>query len=396
MPLRFDIATLGEPKIDQNGYLQAPAALTKTGVFVYHRPDGTVTRELRHPDDVFKEDSLATLKHRPFTDGHPKIGKLDQTNTTQLSKGMIIADPKREDQFVTSTVLVMDGRTINKINRKDKPVRELSCGYNVDLVEESGTYNGEKYDHRQTNIVYNHVALVPKGRAGPDARLRVDAEDGAAEGLDIEIIDKSDKLDKQNREDHAMSIKIKREAVATSTFKADALHVVVADEDAEKSIQPALDRFDAALEHIRKLEAENSQMKGRIDELVEKAELPPERLDQLGQERADLLSVAFHVGLSNVDKLRNDEIKKMVVHTVNPKLELDKVDQPYIDGRYDSIVDNIQKNHKAMKSMSELRQMTRGDALLDEGEDVRSPREAFTQDTANLWMPKEDRDQLNS
>jgi hypothetical protein len=133
---------------------------------------------------------------------------------------------------------------------------------------------------------------------------------------------------------------------------------------------------------------------GRNDELVEKAELPPERLDQLGQERADMLGVAHHVGLNNIDMLSNDEIKKMVVHKINPKLNLDDLDQPYINGRYDSVIDNIKKNNKAVKSLSQLRQITRSDDYNEDEEDQRSPRDRFIEDGQDFWMGEEDKKQL--
>lgn len=401
MALRFDIAKLENPEIDHNGYLRAKVVLTRTGVFKYRRADGSVSNELRSPEDVMNQESLNTLDNRPFTDGHPVAGRLDATNTRQLSRGMLISKARQNGDLVESEVLVTDQSTIDKIMRKKNPIREVSCGYNSDITDESGEFNGERFDHRQTNIIYNHVALVPRGRAGAVARLRVDAEDGAVEGIDLELNsdntnENSNPKDKQHesKEDHAMTIKIKRDAITTATFKRDAFEIVVNDEDGEKSVIPALERLDDAIIHIKTLEEKISLLQGRNDELVEKAELPPERLDQLGQERANILGVAHHVGLTNIDSLRNDEIKKMVVHKINPKLNLDEVDQPYINGRYDSVIDNIKKNNKAVKSLSQLRQITRSDDY-DGGEEVddRSPREKFIQDGQDLWMSEEDKKQ---
>ena len=404
MALRFDIAKLEDPKIDHNGYLQAEAVLTRTGVFKYRRADGSITNELRSHDDVMNQESLDTLENRPFTDGHPVVGRLDATNTRQLSRGMVISKAVQEGDLVKAKILVTDQAVIDKIMRKKNPIREVSCGYNSDITDESGEFNGERFDHRQTNIIYNHVALVPRGRAGAVARLRVDAEDGAVEGIDLGL--KTDNTNNnedlqikqhESKEDHAMTIKIKRNAVTLATFKQDAFEVVVNDEDGEKSVMPALEKLDAAIDHIKKLEEKVSLLQGRNDELVEKAELPPERLDQLGQERADILGVAHHVGLTNIDSLRNDEIKKMVVHKINPKLNLDDLDQPYINGRYDSVIDNIKKNNKAIKSISQLRQITRSDDYNeDEDADTRTPREKFTEDASDMWMGEEDRKQLHS
>lgn len=397
MVKRFDIAKIEKPKIDHNGYLQADAVLTRTGVFKYRMPDGSMTNELRPDEEVFNPDSLSTLSHRPVTDGHPIAGELTPKNTRELQRGMVISQPKRDGDLVRAKLLVTDQVAIDKIMRDKNPVRELSCGYKTDLVKESGEVNGQRYDHKQTNIVYNHVALVPRGRAGPVARLRIDAKDGTAEELELELQEEDACGAKsKSKEDQAMTIKIKVDRKQTASFKTDAMSIEVADEEAEAKVQPLISTLDSAIDHIKTLEDKNSMLQGRVDELVEKAELPPERLDELGQERADILGVAHYVGLENVEKLRNDEIKKAVVHKVSPDLKLDEVDQPYINGRYDSVVDNIKKERKGMRSLSELRQLTQPDSYKeDEDEDDRSPREAFKEDTQNWWMTKEQREQLN-
>jgi len=398
MPKRFDIATLEKPQIDHNGFLTAKAVLTRTGVFEYRRADGTRTRELRAPEEVFNKDSLETLTHRPFTDGHPVQGRVTAKNARQLQRGMVISNPEVDGNLVRADILVTDQGSIDKIMREKNPVRAISCGYDIDLVKKDGEFEGERFDHEQTKIIYNHVALVPRGRAGPEARLRVDADDGAVEDIDIEL-DETDKHKTEHKEDHVMTIRIKRDAIKTTSFKQDAFVVTVTDDDAEEGVKPALLALDAAIAHIKVLEGDLSEQRGRIDELVEKAELPPEKLTLMGQERADLLGVAYHVGLSNVETLRNDEIKKTVVHTVSPKLNLDgpEVDQSYINGRYDSIVANIQKNHKAVKSMAELRQIARTDDYRsDDDEEEFAPRDKFKADTENMWMGEEERKQLNS
>ncbi len=189
MALRFDITKLDNTKRDHNGYLQASAHATRTGVFVYHHPDGTTTRELRHPDDVFRPDSMASLKNRPVTDGHPIAGKVDSGNTKSLAVGMAVDDPIQTDKFLDTKIQITDESVIEKVLANDSPLRELSCGYDTDIVSENGIFQGEKYDHRQTNILYNHIALVKRGRAGADVRIHLDSVDAVADGLEDMFIE---------------------------------------------------------------------------------------------------------------------------------------------------------------------------------------------------------------
>lgn len=400
MPLRFDKHTINEPDLDSNGYLHADARVTKAGVFVYHHPDGSVTRELRHPDDVFKADSIATLKNRPVTDGHPYPGKLDAKNTKKFSIGSLVKSPVRNDIYLDTGLMITDQDAIDKIMREDSPVREISCGYECKMVKESGTYQGERYDERQTNIVYNHVAIVDKGRAGPSARLVLDAADAAVEGVDIEL--KEDKKTKQENL-NMKTVKILREAVKTSTFKTDTLSVEV-DESAEKAVVLVLDERDRAIIHIKTLETKldtattkTDQLQGEIDQLKKNAVIPPEKLGQMVAERADVLGVAGHIGITDkLDAVDTEAIRKMVVAHKNPDLKLDDAATGYIQGRYDMIVEGIKADNDGLVSLAALQAATSGNGdhlakvKTDADDDDLTPAQKFDAKSEKMWMSKED------
>src|SRR5690606_41297547 len=50
--------------------IRAPARFTRVGVLEYELPDGAKRREYRPPEEVIKEDSLATLIEPPITYRH--------------------------------------------------------------------------------------------------------------------------------------------------------------------------------------------------------------------------------------------------------------------------------------------------------------------------------------
>jgi uncharacterized protein len=165
-------------RIDKRGFVDVPAFVTRTGVLTYRRADGTVIRELRHPDEVFAAESLDTLRGAPVTVGHPGGGLewVDPANAHTHEVG-VVSEGRREGNFVDARLSVRRADAIGKIQSKE--LVEVSAAYDSDVVVEAGEYNGEKYDQRQTNITYNHVALLPpgKGRAGPDVRMRADSAD---------------------------------------------------------------------------------------------------------------------------------------------------------------------------------------------------------------------------
>lgn len=97
---------------------------------------------------------------------------------------MAVDDPTREDIYLDTSIQITDEEVIKSVLDEENPLRELSCGYEADIVKEDGTFQGEEYDHRQTNIKYNHIALVQRGRAGPEVRLQLDSADAAGDGLE--------------------------------------------------------------------------------------------------------------------------------------------------------------------------------------------------------------------
>lgn len=156
--------------------------MTRTGVLTYRRADGTLIRELRHPDQVFAADSLATLRDASVTIGHPGNGQtwVGPDNASELEVG-VVHDATPQGEFVSSRLSVRRADAIRRVDSKE--LIEVSCGYDCAIDPTPGVYNGQPYDQQQTAIRYNHVALLGagKGRAGRDVRLRVDSADAVIE-----------------------------------------------------------------------------------------------------------------------------------------------------------------------------------------------------------------------
>lgn len=164
-----------EAKITEEGYIKGRAIVTRCGVFLYKNADGSVRKELRHPDDVKEIESLESMKMIPIVDGHPTERLVDASNAKRLAVGYTGETVEEEYPNIIANMVITDRNVVEKI--KDKKKNELSLGYTVDLIPEGGIYHGEPYDFRQTNIRYNHLALVDEARAGPQARIVLDGQD---------------------------------------------------------------------------------------------------------------------------------------------------------------------------------------------------------------------------
>jgi uncharacterized protein len=173
---RYDKGVIrGETEITDEGYIKSRSIVTRTGVFLYKNADGTIRKELRHPDDVLDIDSLSTIKMIPVVNGHPKERLVTAENAKKLAVGYTGESVEVEQPYIIANLMITDKDAVDQI--KEKKINELSLGYTTDLKEDGGVYFGEPYDFRQTNIRYNHLALVDQARAGPEARITLDGQD---------------------------------------------------------------------------------------------------------------------------------------------------------------------------------------------------------------------------
>lgn len=155
----------------EEGYLVDHPVLTSCGIFEYTNPDGSIRRELRLPEHVFAGKSLETYKGKPVVITYD-AGVVSKNNVDREQIGTILSEGYRDGGDVRAEIIIHDTNAM-----KECGLKELSLGYSLDLVEESGVWDGEPYDAVQTNIVINHLALVASARAGDHARLNIDSSD---------------------------------------------------------------------------------------------------------------------------------------------------------------------------------------------------------------------------
>jgi hypothetical protein len=352
LPLRFDIGALQTPERMSNGWLKVGGYLTRVGVFAYLQRDGTVIRELRKPDEVFKADSLQSFAMVPATNDHPPE-LLTAANTKQYAVGNVGENVRRDGDFMRATLLFTDAQAIRDLEAGKS---ELSCGYTCDLDFTAGTWNGEAYDAVQRNIRGNHVAIVEKGRAGPDVRVKMDAADATmiSKGdatMKIKIGDQEYDVadavgEKMIKDGVAKSVSAAKDTTggAADVPKGDTRKdppVVIVNASNNDELSKLRAERDAA---VAKLDAQNSEAAKK--EAAAKAEAEREKL------RADVaaeikarhdLEASVKTACPDV-KVKTDDgkdrpildIKKEVIGKLSPGANLDGKDAAYIDARFDA------------------------------------------------------------
>lgn len=159
------------------GYLICQGTAAKAGVLPYLELNGQVRRELVTEEELSRADSLGSIGLKPVTDSHPPGGQVTAKNARDVSRGTSLQKVTYANGYVHIEIQVTDEELIQKIDRGD--AREISLGYNLEAVDDTpGTHpKYGPYDAKQIGRMCNHVAIVPRGRAGPEAALRVDAAD---------------------------------------------------------------------------------------------------------------------------------------------------------------------------------------------------------------------------
>ena len=132
-------------------------------------PDRFVTVQ-RHPEDVFEEATLASFEGKPICDGHPPEN-VGPENYAAYTKGHV-QNVRRDGDYIVADLYINDANLANEVRNNVK--REVSCGYLCNYVLDGSGY-------KQTRIRGNHLAVVPKGRAGASVSIK-DAAPEAEKG----------------------------------------------------------------------------------------------------------------------------------------------------------------------------------------------------------------------
>lgn len=169
--IRLDSLPIEQTYYTEEGYLKDRPILTSCGIFEYKNPDGSIRRELRLPEDVFAEESLASYKGKPIIITHD-AGIVTKENVGDHQIGTILSEGYRSGEDVRAEIVIHQTDAM-----KRSRLKQLSLGYDLDLEETAGEWNGEHYDAIQRNIRINHLALVREARAGDQARLNIDSRD---------------------------------------------------------------------------------------------------------------------------------------------------------------------------------------------------------------------------
>lgn len=423
---RLDSIRMDKTYYTEEGYLVDHPVVTRCGIFEYAEPDGGIRHELRLPEEVFSEKSLASYEGKPIIISHD-AGEIDRDNVHGEQIGTILSKGYRDGGNVRCKIVIHDTEALEKCG-----LRELSLGYALDLDETPGMYKGQPYDAVQRNIEVNHLALVREARAGGSARLNIDHKDAGAKGEKNYLKGgpaMAGRGKDGNRYDGGLTPEELEQAVALFKAQTGAEPADNADgeetgngenapdaEDVVNAVRERKDRRDSERmddgDVIAEQEKDIEALLGVIDGLQAASDMAmdgsgdgeadaadptdntdgeetentdgsdgdgtggekPVNMDSVDRmvsrrlrDYLDVCRVADRLNLDGVENLGLTEARKRVIRAVNPKLNLDGKTETYINAAYDIARQGVSGRKKVDDQRRKMSERNYDSAAHEEG-----------------------------
>ena len=326
---RFDQVEISQDtKLGATGFLTYRFTAAKAGVYPYYDHElGRIVYELKHPEDLLKPEIAAQLNHLPITEDHPEeMVNLD--NSMYFTRGITHSDSHIENDKLVGSGTVFDPGLVAKILNQQK--NGCSIGFVCELVDEVGEYEGQRYERKQTNFVFNHLAMCAIPRCGPECVARVDGMDKKAA---VQVM--------------AEAVPLLNERSQTKEMKKiriDSLEFEVPDEvaakleDHDRHVGELQGRLDAREDEIRKLRQEKDSLKQQS--------IPAEKLDAMVETRSQLFSAASNfIGDQYNPKGKSERQIKVdcIAAFTGEQFTGENKSDDYINARFDTMLDMLQK-----------------------------------------------------
>jgi hypothetical protein len=248
----------------EDGFLRCRARVLREGVMPYARAEFTCDipdhltadpiQMLVTVDTMSAADALRSLEGASVVVGDHEW--VLPENAAAVSHGHVAGAPHIVGPYTEVDILVTEPNAIRRIETGE--VQDISAGYHSTTVFEPGDWDGNHYDAKQTQLRYNHIAVIPlgHGRAGRDVKI---LNEKGAPSMNVRV-----KLGKTGRyintdENGAKDVEAENAAVQES-------------DGSFESTMGTLEEKNSAMEalqaEIEELKGELSTYKQRLDELM--------------------------------------------------------------------------------------------------------------------------------
>jgi uncharacterized protein len=303
IPMQFtDAVTVAGTRRTKDGYLVADVRCARTGVQSYRGAElGMNDRETvsvyRPASEVFSRDSKVSFAHKPVTIGHPPE-PVTSDNWKRYAVGDVGDEIIEDGNYIRVPLKLMDASAIARVSAGE---REISMGYSANIEFADGvTPEGERYDAIMKDIRINHLAIVPKGRAGSECRVGDSADNWGAT---------------PQHKEPTMTTKIVVDGVTLASLEDAAAAVASLQAKVKDAETKAAELADA---HARAVSAKDGELAAKdatIADLKKTIEAADASLDDRIAERQSLIDAASKVAGKAIEAKgkTNDAIRREAV-----------------------------------------------------------------------------------
>ena len=300
-------------RIDEDtGFLTITATILKSGSLEYHRsemgesiPDYIecdVLSLLVPDEEICCQRSLRSLEGVEVVEGHV----WQDTTTVNESIGHVKGLPYYQNGYVYADLVITNKEAINKVVNGE--LEDISGAYDSDIV-----WFVKRDDHgKQSNIRYNHIALLPRGAGRAGQTVRILNQQTEARMPDITKVRLSN-------------------GQTVSVLNEDADKLAAADKEQSEKItnmvdpaklQETLDKLAEIKAQMEALSAEKGDLEGQVKALRDQLDsaLSPEQIEMAAAEMVENQEKAEKImnskGLKLNSGLKGFELKKHVVSQI--------------------------------------------------------------------------------
>lgn len=342
----------------EDGFIHADANVARTGIQAYlgrevGKPEIPVVKVYRPESEVTDVNSVVTYSHTPVTMGHPSE-RVTADNWKKYAVGEVSTEAEWKDGKIKLPLILKDADAIRAIQNG---TRELSAGYSCTLDWTPGEIDGVKYDAVQRQIRINHVAIVPRGRAGSECRI------GDADAWGVAPLNEDERM-----------------------FKT----VVIGDHAVQVAVDDA-DKVEALRERVKTQDAELATKDGKIADLEKQVKDAEAKfndtadLDARAEARANLIDAARKLAPKLECKgLSDAEIKTRVVSERRGETAVKDKSPEYISAAFDFLAEDAAKEQPKRIAADPIRAVV-GDGKSQPPVTLDSAQDAYERQLNDAW-----------
>jgi hypothetical protein len=253
----------------EDGFLRCKACVLMQSIMPYAKselegvPDGFTNSSIQMYvpiDEIAAESALRSLEGMPIVAGDHTW--MTPELVSDYSMGNVSGVPWIENDRLICNLLVTNPDAIAAI--ENGTIGEISGAYRAETEFSPGTFNNEAFDAVQKNLLWNHIAVIPKGHGRGGAEVRI--------------------LNQKKQEEVKMTVRIKlRNTGKYINVDEEVAPAIEADQDAGETKAAGMD------DKISQLEEKNAgleALQAEIEELKGELSVYKEKLDELLSEEA--------------------------------------------------------------------------------------------------------------